>query len=74
MSINLVPEYMLPKSSFIDEELSSTGGRIASDPAWTVRAELDNSLAVFKAVARSSSHDHDCALGDRAQPLALSIL
>lgn len=71
MSINLVPEYLLPKSSFIEEELSSTGGRIASEPAWTVRAELDNSLAVFEAVARSSSHD--CAPGDRAQPLALSV-
>lgn len=71
MSINLVPEYMLPKSSFIEEELSSTGGRIASEPAWTVRAELDNSLAVFEAVARSSSHDR--APGDRAQPLALSV-
>ena len=71
MSINLVPEYLLPKSSFIEEELSSTGGRIASEPAWTVRAELDNSLAVFEAVARSSSHD--CGRGDRAQPLALSV-
>jgi hypothetical protein len=71
MCINLVPEYMLPKSSFIVEELSSTGSRIASEPAWTVRAELsDSSLAVFDAVARSSGHHHN---RDRAQALALSV-
>jgi hypothetical protein len=72
MSINIVPEYMLPKSSFIEEELSSTRSRIAS--AWTVRAEVpDSSLAVFEAVARSASHHRDCAPGDRPQALALSL-
>jgi hypothetical protein len=74
MSINIVPEYMLPKSSFVEEGLSSTGSHIASEPAWTVRAELsDGSLAVLEAVARSSSHHGDCAPGDRAQALALNV-
>jgi hypothetical protein len=75
MSINIVPEYMLPKSSFVEEGLSSTGSHIASEPASTVRAELsDGSLAVLEAVvARSSSHHGDCAPGDRAQALALNV-
>jgi hypothetical protein len=73
MSINLVPEYMLPKSSFIEEGLSSTGSHIASELAWTVRAEpSDSSLAVLEAVARSSSHRHDSAPGDRTQALCAS--
>jgi hypothetical protein len=73
MSINLVPEYMLPKSSFIEEGLSSTGSHIASELAWTVRAEpSDSSLAVREAVAGSSSHHHDSAPGDRTQALCAS--
>jgi|HubBroStandDraft_1064217.scaffolds.fasta_scaffold3021982_1 hypothetical protein len=73
MSINLVPEYMLPKSSFIEEGLSSTGSNIASEPAWTARAEpSDSSLAVFEEVARSSGHHHDSAPGDRTQALCAS--
>ena len=71
MSVNLVPEYMLPKSSFIEEELSSTS--IASEPA--VPAELfDSFLANLKAVARSSSHHRDCAQGDRAQAPAVGVV
>jgi len=53
MSINLVPEHALPKSSFLEEGLSSSGGRIASEPARTGRAEL--SSPAFEAVARGSS-------------------
>jgi hypothetical protein len=56
MSINLVPEHALPKSSFLEEGLSSSGGRIASEPARTGRAELsDRSSSAFEAVGRDSS-------------------
>jgi len=70
MSINLVPEYMLPKSSFIEDKLRSTG--IASEPAG--RADLfDDFLANLEAVGRSSSHHRDCAQGDTVQALAAGI-
>jgi hypothetical protein len=42
MSINLVPEHALPKSSFLEGELSTSGSRIASEQAKTVRAELSD--------------------------------
>jgi hypothetical protein len=52
MSINLVPEHALLKSSFLEEG----GGRIASEPARTGRAELsDRSSSAFEAVGRDSS-------------------
>jgi hypothetical protein len=51
MSINLVPEHALPKSFFFEEELSSSSGRRASEPARTLRAELsDRSSPAFEAV------------------------
>ena len=37
MSINLVPEHALPKTFFLEEELSSRDRRIDSAPARTVR-------------------------------------
>jgi hypothetical protein len=39
MSINLVPEHALPKSFFFEEEMSSSGPRVASESATAVRAE-----------------------------------
>ena len=46
MSVNIVPEHALPKSFFFEEELSSsTGRRMASEPARTLRAELSEFLA-----------------------------
>jgi hypothetical protein len=52
MSINIVPEHALPKSFFFEEELSSSSGRrITSESARTVRAELsDGSSPAFEAV------------------------
>jgi len=56
MSINLVPEHALPKSFFLEEELSSSGRRIDAEPARIIRTELsDRSWPAFEAVARSSS-------------------
>jgi len=51
MSINIVPEHALPKSFFFEQELSSSGRRIVSEPARTRRAELsDRSSRAFEAV------------------------
>lgn len=51
MSINIVPEHALPKSFFFEQELSSSGRRIASEPARTRRAELsDRPLPAFEGV------------------------
>jgi hypothetical protein len=51
MSINIVPEHALPKSFFFEQELSSSGRRIPSEPARTRRVELsDRSSPAFKAV------------------------
>ena len=51
MSVNIVPEHALPKSFFFEEELSSsTGRRMASEPARTLRAELSESSPAFEAV------------------------
>jgi hypothetical protein len=56
MSVNLVPEHALPKTLFLEEELSSRGRRIDSVTARTVRAELsDRSSPAFEAVATSTS-------------------
>jgi hypothetical protein len=52
MSFNVVPEHALPKSFFFEQELSSSSGRrIASEPARALRAELsDRSSPAFEAV------------------------
>jgi hypothetical protein len=42
MSVNIVSEHALPKSSFLEGELSASGSRIASEPERTVRAELSD--------------------------------
>ena len=56
MSVNLVPEHALPKTLFLEEELSSCGRRIDSVTARTVRAELSGrSSPAFEAVATSTS-------------------
>jgi hypothetical protein len=51
MSVNIVPEHALPKSFFSEQELSSSGRRIASELARSRRAELsDRSSPAFEAV------------------------
>ncbi len=51
MSVNIVPEHALPKSFFFEEEQSSIGRRMTSEPARTLRAELsDRSSPAFEAV------------------------
>jgi hypothetical protein len=51
MSINIVPEHALPKSFFFEQELSSSGRRIAFEPARTRRPELsDRSSPACEAV------------------------
>jgi hypothetical protein len=56
MSINLVPEHALPKTFFLEEELSSRNRRIDSAPARTVRTELsDRRSPAFEAVATRTS-------------------